>query len=306
MSQLTRYLRNIAVPCILAFVGTVSAQEPTDVGDLPNSAVVAERAGVSVTVGELRAKVRLALGRERSKGYFADANRVSQLIDDQLSTKQLVVEAKANGLDKDPDMQDEIESYIRGVLARRQVEYHLDQLSYPDVDLLAQERYQANKASFVIPASRDVRHILVLTNDKTDDAAKAKAEKAYAALLKGEDFDKVLHAYTEDPAVAHNGWVRGVQDNGSFDPEFTHAAMALQKPGDISAPVKSAFGYHVIQLQAIIPERQRSFDEIKDELTAKIRKEQRSAARDAYLQSVKSQPIQLNDETMKRLPDAGS
>ncbi|HET9049988.1 MAG TPA: peptidylprolyl isomerase [Chiayiivirga sp.] len=287
-------------------MGVVSAQDAPKMADLPDSAVVAERGGVNVTVGELRAKVRLALGEERSRGYFADGQRVAQLIDDQLSTKQLVAEAKANGLDKDPQMQAEMASYIRGVLARRQVEYHLDNMKFPDVELLAQERYQANKSSFIEPGSRDVRHILILTRDKSDEAAKAKADEAHAALVKGEDFDEVLHTYSEDPEVAQNGWVRGVRDDGSFDAEFTKAAMALQKPGDISAPVKSAFGYHVIRLQSITPEHQRTFDEVKDKLIAKLRKEQRDAAREAYLNTFKALPTQLNDETMKQLPNAES
>lgn len=271
---------------------------------LPDAAIVAERGGATLTVGDLRAKIRLSLIKDKRAGFFADGDRVARLVEDQLTTRQLAAAAKENGLDKDPQLQAEIESYIRGVLARRQIEQHLERVELPDADLLAKERYQANKADFMVPAARDVRHILILTSDKSDEEAKVIADKAYALLQSGEDFDKVLDEYSEDPAIAHNGWVRGVRDDGSFEAEFTAAAIALQNPGDFSSPVKSAFGYHIIRLQQVIPERQKPYDEVKDELIANIQREQLAAAREAYLESFKVLPVQFNDETMKRLPTA--
>lgn len=273
-----------------------------DANALSDDAIVAERGGVSVTIGQLRAKVRQALASERRHDYFADGERVSRLVEDQLLSRQLATAARQSHLADDPEIQAEIDAYVTGVLARLQINAYLDGLEYPDAELLASERFVANKADFALPESRDVRHILIVGDGKTDAEALDKANQAWQALQNGESFDQVMIEYSEDPAESHNGWVRGVSKGGSFDPDFTAAAFDLAEPGDYSKPVRSAFGYHIIRLYNVNPARQRTFEEVKDDLVAGVRREQRNAAREAYLDTFRTQETNLNEEVVKQLP----
>lgn len=288
-----------AVIFFFAFNTTATAVE----AQLADDAIIAERGGETLTVGDLRAKVRLSLPQGKREGFFADGDRVARLVEDQLTTRQLAAQARKNGLDKDPQLQAEIESYIRGVLARRQIERHLDSVVLPDAELLARERYLASKSDFVIPASRDVRHILILTEQRSDEEALALAQKAYDRLKAGEDFDAVLDDMSEDPAISHKGWVRNVRQGGAYDADFIATAFDLAKPGDFSAPVKTPFGYHVILLVRETPEHQQTFDEAKPELIKAIEREQRAAARESYLESFKVLPVEFHEENIKRLPE---
>lgn len=288
----------IVLGCLVA--GLALAQSDTA---LREDAVVASRGDAEVTIGDLRAKVRQAVSKPGRRGYFTDGDRVARLVEDQLLSRQLVGVAKESGLAASPELQAEIDAYVVGVIARAQIEQYLDGLDYPDADLLARERYLADKATYVVPESRDVRHILIGAESKNDDDASAKAQTAWEALQQGQAFDKVLDEFTEDPAVSHNGWVRDVTEGGAFDEAFTAAAFALAAPGDYSRPVKSLFGYHIIRLERVAPARQKPYEEVRDELIAGIRSDQRNAAREAYLDTFRTQETHLNEDVLKLLPN---
>ena len=268
----------------------------------PDDTVVAERGGIPVTVGELRAKLRASSPKQARDGYFSDANKTGVLIDGQLLTRQLVAEARANGLDKEPAIQQEIDNEVAEFLSRRQIERHLASLQSPDFEVLARERYIANKAEFVQPAFADVRHILILTSDKPKEEALAKAEKVHELLKAGGDFDAIQTEYSEDPNKADQGWVRKVTWKG-FDPAFVDATVKLQNVGDISEPVLSQFGYHIIRLERFTPARQKTFDEMKQVIMDQARSEFRAASRDAYLASFSAKPLKLHDKVIQKLPN---
>ncbi len=271
---------------------------------LPDSAVVAERGGAVLTFGDMRAKLRASLPADKRRGFFTDGARVAPLIDDLLGTRQLAAVARENGLDKDPELRAEVEAYELELLARREILRYLASLDEPNYEILARERYLANKASYALPELRDVRHILIRmpVEGRSELDAKAIAEKVHGLLVAGGDFDEVYREYAEDSNVTLKGWVRDVRYDGGLDPAFAEVAFALQSPGEVSKPVRSSFGYHVIRLEGTKPARDRSYDEVKDELIDEIRRETRMAARAHYVESFTSQPLKLNDETMRQLP----
>lgn len=75
----------------------------------------------------------------------------------------------------------------------------------------------------------------------------AKARMIYKKLRKGEDFQAAAKAYSDDVGTARRGGNLGFAEKGQMVENFEKAALAL-KPGEISKPVKTEFGYHLIQL----------------------------------------------------------
>jgi peptidyl-prolyl cis-trans isomerase D len=119
------------------------------------------------------------------------------------------------------------------------------------------------------PEQRKASHILVAINDKTDDAtAKAEIEKAQARLDKGEDFSAVAKEVSQDPGSANQGGDLGFFGRGVMDKAFEEMTFSLKK-GEVSKPVKSAFGYHIIKLTDIKAGKATPFKDVKD----KIKKE---------------------------------
>jgi foldase protein PrsA len=108
--------------------------------------------------------------------------------------------------------------------------------------------YQQNQASYGTPESRDVRHILV-SEKKGDDvdyaASKTEADRLYAELEDGADFAALAKAESEDKGSAVNGGKLTIT-RGQTVPEFDKLSFEL-KAGEISKPVKTTFGYHIIE-----------------------------------------------------------
>lgn len=102
------------------------------------------------------------------------------------------------------------------------------------------------------------RHILV---EGEDDA-----RKIHARVKGGEDFAKVATETSKDPGSGKGGGDLGYFSKDRMVPEFAEAAFAL-KPGEISAPVKSQFGWHVIKLEDRRNRPAPAFAEVKDRLS---------------------------------------
>ena len=91
-----------------------------------------------------------------------------------------------------------------------------------------------------------VAHILIKNNNKSDEP-KTKIDEAYNQLLGGADFAKVAAQYSEDKQTAQNGGYLPTFGINTFDTAFEDAAFALQHDGDISKPIQTKTGWHIIK-----------------------------------------------------------
>lgn len=142
--------------------------------------------------------------------------------------------------------------------------------SVDDATLKAQ--YQDQKANFMSPEQRLVSHILIKVDKNADAAAQkaalAKAQTIEEQLKAGKDFATLAKADSDDLGSKAQGGDLGWIEKGVTDPAFESALFAMTK-GEISKPVKSEEGYHIIDLRDIRPEKVRSFDEVKADLAKK-------------------------------------
>lgn len=113
------------------------------------------------------------------------------------------------------------------------------------------------------------RHILFRVEDPKDEkasaAAEAKAKDVAAKAKKGEDFGKLATSLTEDPSGKENGGDLGYFTKDQMVPEFAEKAFTM-KPGDVSDPVKTQFGWHVIKLEDKRQKPMPTFDEVKPQI----------------------------------------
>lgn len=132
------------------------------------------------------------------------------------------------------------------------------------------KRYEDEKARFVAPEERLAAHILIAAPADADAAALKAAEQKAAALAQqarsGADFAALARANSEDPGSKDaGGELPWVARDGSMVKPFEDALFSMQ-PGEISAPVKTDYGYHVLKLNEIRGGGGRSFEEVRDEL----------------------------------------
>jgi peptidyl-prolyl cis-trans isomerase D len=133
------------------------------------------------------------------------------------------------------------------------------------LQVLYDERIEAYKT----PERRRARHILVSVAADADAAAeqqaRAKIDAIRARIAAGEDFADVASELSEDPGSAAQGGDLGFFERGIMDPAFEEPAFALA-PEVLSEPVRSAFGYHLIEVTGIEAEAVKPFAEVKEEL----------------------------------------
>ena len=123
-----------------------------------------------------------------------------------------------------------------------------------------------------------VAHIMISspTNEPSDKAKQAKqlTDSVYMLVRTNEDFGVLAQKYSQDPGTAANGGELPWFGKRQMPPNFEKAAFALANPGDVSEPVRTQFGWHIIKL--IEKRKVGSFDEMLPELKSRLSRDQRS------------------------------
>ena len=132
------------------------------------------------------------------------------------------------------------------------------------------EFYQQNLVDYRTDEERQAAHIL-FESVEPDQAIAAKAADVLAKIQAGEEFSELAKTFSSDTFSAENGGDLGWFGKGIMDPVFEEAAFSLAKIGDVSAVVKSEFGYHIIKLTDVKPEQVTAFEDVKQEIVAKVK-----------------------------------
>ena len=134
-------------------------------------------------------------------------------------------------------------------------------------DTEAKNYYEKNKDKYTQKEQVRAKHILISpTAKKISDAEALKlAEKIYNQLKKGADFDKLAKKYSDDPGSKDKGGDVGFFPRGRMVKPFEDTAFSL-KVGQISKPVKTRYGYHIIKVIAKKQAKTSTFEEVKDEI----------------------------------------
>ncbi|HEX8783829.1 MAG TPA: peptidylprolyl isomerase, partial [Steroidobacteraceae bacterium] len=136
-----------------------------------------------------------------------------------------------------------------------------------DADLRA--AYEKEKSRLEVPEKRHARHILITGKD--DAAALAQAQQVLAQAKSGKDFGELAKQYSQDPGSAQNGGDLGWAERSAFVKPFADALFAM-KAGEITGPVKTQFGHHIIRLDEVQASKGKSFEEARPELEAQVRR----------------------------------
>jgi len=136
-----------------------------------------------------------------------------------------------------------------------------------------EEYYQADTEQFSEPQKVRARQILLKSDNKEKDGEVfKKAEALVEKIKKGEDFEKLAMKVSEDKATAGKGGDMGYFKKGEMAKPLEAAAFALKKD-EVSQPVKSQYGWHIIKVEDITEARTKPLAEVKDAIESEIRKD---------------------------------
>ena len=184
--------------------------------------------------------------------------------------------------------QDFRETLETSVLSQKIFDEVTKDVKVPDQDVLAY--YTSNQAQYGTPESRDVRHILIAekgSDGQVDfEKSKAEADRIYAELAGGADFAALAKTSSQDPGSKDSGGKLTVS-RGQTVPEFDKVSFEL-KQGEISKPVKTQYGYHVIEaLSAVQPAKTTPLDKVKASIRATLLQEQKNETMTAWVEELR-------------------
>ena len=210
-----------------------------------------------------KARVELLLKQRGGMGQPGGPDARKAIID-QLAMQLIVAqEATKKGLDKSPEVMDQMELTKQSILANAFVQDYIKNTPVSD-DMLKAE-YDKIKAQMT-GTEYKARHILV--------KKEAEAKDIIAKLKKdAKQFDKLAKDKSEDPGSKGNGGDLGWFDTRSMVPEFGAAVAKLEKGKFTTEPVKTQFGYHVIMLEDSRPMQVPPFDQVKPGLTQQVQQQ---------------------------------
>ena len=179
-----------------------------------------------------------------------------------------------------------------------------DVTTVPDAEI--QTFYDANKADYYTDETRNARHILIspITPATTTDpsattttttpteadwtAAKAKADQVRAEIAAGLDFAEAAKKYSGDPGSKDGGGDLGTVAKGEMVAAFDAAVFSLAKD-EISQPIKTEYGYHIIQVTEIIPAKQLTLDEVKADISSTLVSDAQAKAWQDWMTAAKTE-----------------
>ena len=250
-----------ALILVLVFAACASAAVSEDKKDK----ILARVESQDITENDLLEFVK-PFGQQAMMLYNTEQGK-KMILDDVISMRLFALDAEASKLDETPEFMNAKRTLLAQVAMRRVIQ----DVKVTDED--AKKFYDENPKLFVQPERVRARHILV-----SGDEALAKVQ---AELKSGKSFDVVAKEYSIDPGSAANGGDLGEFPKGVMVKEFEEAAFALKNPGDVSEPVKTQFGWHIIKLEERIPESTAPFEQVKAQLIQNLTEQKNQEALEA-------------------------
>lgn len=244
-----KLLRNtsLVVLCLTAALGARATFAATELAKVNGSVI---------TLEDFNRKYR-----ENLKFYQNKAPNKKAVLDDLIKRELAIQEAKKAGLDRDPEVIDQMNTVLYHALLQKKLARDFEGIHVSDGE--AKDYYNKN------PEVR-TSHIFVAVRPDMSAADKAKAyekiKKIYEEQIRPgkKSFAEVAQNYSEG-AAAPMGGDMDYQTRDKLDPRYYEAAVALRSPGKISSIVESQYGYHIIRLTAL-----RSWEDVDKALIKRL------------------------------------
>lgn len=192
----------------------------------------------------------------------------------------------------------QMDSVLKEALLNIEAQESLKRVNF---DNTAKDLYEKQKGQFLTETEVHAAHLLLNTRGKDEEEVKQAIQGLREKALAGEDFLTLAKEHSEDPSAKRNSGDLGFFGKGKMVKPFEEAAFAMA-PGDISEPVKTPFGYHLIKVIDKKGGEPRPFEEVKPAIVSELKKQLASKYKVDRLNSiVKGAKSKLDDKVISRV-----
>lgn len=222
--------------------------------------------------------------RDEARAY---PDTIMKMIDALFVNRVLAERAKKEGIDKDPLVRQRMEQVAEAYLAQKYLEVIEKRTPLPNLDVRAEELYKADPKRFTDPPTASVSHLVVGLQGRSPEMALARAREAHAKIKAGAAFGDVAREYTDDPQfIRHKGDLGFVKES-ELEPTVGKTIFAM-KPGDLSEPIVTRGGVHVVRVTARKEGGPKKFATVKDLLVEEEREKIRKRATESELAAIRT------------------
>jgi len=228
---------------------------------------------------------------EWAKERFSSEEGKKQFLEELIKRELLYQEAKRQGLSKDKEFLEQVEEFKKMTFLSTFIKKEIEEKAIVSEDEI-KKYYDENPEEFKTDRVK-ASHILVDTEEEAKDILKK--------LKDGEDFAELAKTYSKDSGSAPRGGDLGFFGRGRMIPEFERVAFSL-KPGDVSKPLKTRFGYHIIKVTEKKEGDQLAFKDVKDKISKKLLSEKQSKLFESLIDRLmKGSKIERNMDELNTL-----
>jgi parvulin-like peptidyl-prolyl isomerase len=274
---------------------------PAAAPEPPDSEIIAYLGKRSITYGDFTSWLKVMAGPRAESIRKAAPNR-AQAMKQYLDTQVLSAKSTQEHLQNTREYKELAEAMTQQARVRVLLDEErsgsdgqkLKQKAENPSDEEVQAYFKANSERYAVPERFTARHILVAikgaagAGDKglPEPEAKAKAEQLLEQIRQGKPFEDVAKEASDDPGSKANGGLYKDIPFGRFAKEF-EAAVRSQEIGKLYDPVKTAFGYHLILVEARSPKQAGNFEQVKETVRKQLIPERRDQLTKAFLEQAK-------------------
>lgn len=189
---------------------------------------------------------------------FQNEQGQKQLVDELVMQELLYSDALKQGYDQDEEFNRAVEDMKKSLLKQYAMKKLFDNVTASEEEI--KDYYEQHPTSFTSPEKATANHILVDTLEE--------AERIAGEIKEGLDFKEAAKKYSNCPSSSQGGSL-GAFGRGQMVPEFENATFSMT-PGTISEPVKTQFGYHLIQLESLTPAGTMPFESVKAQVKEQL------------------------------------
>ena len=227
-------------------------------------------------------------------GVLLSETNIVKTLDGILLNKSLAVQARQLKIDSEPEVKQAFQWMMEKGLAQMRMERLIKEAGAEftakqmEFEPRAKEIYKTSPEKFTEKAAASAAHILIGLDKRSKQEALKLAQEVRKLALEGKPFDELATQYSDDPSAKTNKGDLGTFTAGKMVKPFEDAAFALAKPGDISEPVETQFGFHIIRLQDKKPDRLKPFDEVRSAIMEEMKEQYINQKRSEHVAKINS------------------
>lgn len=278
-----------ALVLLASCVGLAIAQTPAPAAS-PGNAVVARVGDITVGQDEVEKLLQTLPEAERA-ALRADRTTLDGWLRQRLLSEAVLRDARAKGWADKPEVKAKVDAATRELASRIVSATYLDSVSqlpagFPS-DMEMRAAYEQGKTGYNLPAAYRVAQIFLPTPDPGAAAVAKVREEAtrLARQARGGDFAAVARASSQDPRSAERGGEVDTLPLARMLPALRDTVARL-RPAQVSEPVQSEAGFHVVKLLEVTPARTATLEEMRPQLQVALRQQRQQQRVQAYLAQI--------------------